>query len=84
MKRKLDDLPDHTVQGIYEAYHGGDLCVSGELDSCVVRSVEVLAEKGYWMWMFMSCNDEVSTWQDLEKNYWNIDPEDGYIWEFGT
>lgn len=54
------------------------------LEDMIVRSAGVLAEKGYWMWMFTSAIEEASLWQDLHGNYWVVDPEDGDIREWGT
>jgi hypothetical protein len=47
----IDDLEDHTVQGIWEAHLRGQIARRRVLDDTIVRSAGVLAEKGYWMWM---------------------------------
>jgi hypothetical protein len=43
----IDDLDDHTVQGIWEACLLGRIDEGDVLDDITVRSAGVLAEKGY-------------------------------------
>jgi hypothetical protein len=78
----IDDLEDHTVQGIWEAHLRGEIARRHVLDDTIVRSAGVLAEKGYWM--YTSATEEASLWQDLHGDYWIVDPEDGDIREWGT
>jgi hypothetical protein len=33
-----------------------------------------LAEKGYWAWMLQAATEDLSSWQDLDWNYWIVDP----------
>lgn len=80
----IDDLADHTVQGIWEAHLRGEIARKHALDDTIIRSAGVLAEKGYWMWMYTSATEEASLWQDLHGDYWIVDPEDGNIREWGT
>jgi hypothetical protein len=79
--KRIDDLADHTVQGLWEAHQNGEIAINDVLDDVVVRSAIRLAEKGYWMWMFMSASEEASCWRDLEGAYWVVDPESGDIRE---
>ena len=82
--KRIGDLPDHTVQGLWEAHRAGEIAIEDTLDDTIVRSAGVLADKGYWMWMFTSASAEASLWQDLHGNYWMVDPDDGEIREWGT
>ncbi len=82
--RRIDDLADHTVQGIWEAHLEGELAVGNILDDMTVRAAGVLAEKGHWMWMFQAATEELTSWQDPLGDYWVVDPINGYIWEWGT
>ncbi len=82
--KRIDDLADHTVQGIWEAYRDGEIAVEDALDNVIVRSAEQLANKSYWMWMYTSASEEASLWQDLEGNFWVVDPDTGDIREWGT
>lgn len=77
--KRIDDLEDHTVQGLWEAQNAGKISVEDVLDETIVRSAGVLAEKGYWMWMFTSATEEASLWKDLHGDYWIVDPKDGDI-----
>lgn len=70
--KRIDDLPDHTVQGIWEAQQAGEIVIEGALDETIVRSAEVLAEKRLWRWMFSSSSEDASLWQDLYGNYWVV------------
>ena len=54
------------------------------VDQVAVRAAGVLAEKGYWTWMFQAATEDLTSWQDLEWNYWIVDPNNGCIWEWGT
>lgn len=80
----IDDLPDHTVQGIWEANRAGEIDVKDALDEMIVRSAEALADKGHWMWMFTSATEDASLWQDLHGDYWAVDFDSGEIWAWGT
>ncbi len=82
--QRIDGLADHTVQGIWEAQHAGDLAGGDVLEDTIIKSAERLAEKGYWMWMFTSATEEASLWKDLHGDYWIVDPEDGDIRAWGT
>jgi hypothetical protein len=82
--KKIDGLPDHTAQGIYEAHTWGEVATADVLDSVIVHSAQQLAKKGYWMWMFMGATEDASLWRDLEGNYRVVDPVDGGVWEWGT
>jgi hypothetical protein len=41
--KRINDLPDHTVQGLYEVHRAGEVAVEDALDSLIVRSADV-----YW------------------------------------
>lgn len=77
--KQIDDLADHTVQGIWEAQRAGELVGDDVLERTIIRSAERLAEKGYWMWMFQSATEDGSLWQDLDGKYWILHPDDGTI-----
>ncbi|CAN5633515.1 MAG: hypothetical protein H0T55_05915 [Rubrobacteraceae bacterium] len=81
---RIDDLEDHTVQGIWEAHLEGELAPDDAVDDVAVRAAGVLAEKGYWTWMFQAATEEFTSWQDLHGDYWVVDPANGCIWEWGT
>jgi len=57
---RINDLPDHTVQGIHEAHLRGEVATDDVLDDVIVRSAQQLAKKGFWMWMFMSATEDAS------------------------
>jgi hypothetical protein len=80
-KYRINDLPDHTVQGIHEAHLRCEVATDDVLDDVIVRSAQQLAKKGYWMRIFMSATEEASLWRDLSGEYWLVDPDDGYVWE---
>jgi len=82
--KRIDDLEDHTVQGIWEAHLNGELAKVDVVDQVTVRAAGVLAKKGYWMWLFQAATEELTSWQDLHGYYWVVDPNNGYIWEWGT
>ena len=82
--KRIDDLQDHTVQGIWEAHLEGELSQNDIVDQVTVRAAGVLVEKGYWMWLFQAATEELTSWQDLHGDYWVVDPDNGYIWEWGT
>ena len=82
--KRIDDLDDLTVQGIREAHLEGELTYNDVVDDAAVRAAAVLAEKGYWMWLFQAATEDLTTWQDLHGDYWVVDPNNGYIWEWGT
>lgn len=80
----IDDLTDHTVQGIWEAQQAGELAGDDDLERTIIRSAGVLADRGCWMWLFTSATERASLWQDLHGGYWIVDPEGGEIREWGT
>jgi hypothetical protein len=82
--KRIDNLDDHTVQGIREASLAGELAGGDPVEVRIVRSASVLAEKGYWNWMFTRATEDGSVWQDLRGNYWEVDPEVGEIREWDT
>ena len=82
--KRIDDLTDLTVQGIWEAHLGGELAQVDVVERVTVRAAGVLAEKGHWTWMFQAATEDLTTWQDLHWNYWIVDPNNGYILEWGT
>ena len=82
--KRIDDLPDHTVQGLWEAHLAGEVAVEDALDDMIVRAAGVLADKGYWMWMFTATSEDGSSWRDLDGNYWVVDAETGDIRAWGT
>ena len=82
--KRIDDLRDLTVQGIWEAHLEGELLEADVVDQVAVRAAGVLAEKGHWTWMFQAATEELTTWQDLHWNYWIVDPNNGCIWEWGS
>jgi len=77
-------LEDRTVQGIWEPHLKGKLAMADVVDRVTVRAAEVLAENGYWMWPSQAATEELTSWQDLHGNYWVVDPNNGYIWVWGT
>ena len=81
--KRIDDLWDLTVQGIWEAHLNGELAEADVVDQVAVRAAGVLAEKGYWTWMFQAATEDLTTWQDLHGEYWVVDPNNGCIWEWG-
>jgi hypothetical protein len=78
--KRIDELDDLTVQGIWEAQLHGKIVP----DDVAVRAAAMLAEKGYWRWMFQAATEGLTTWQDLHGDYWVVDPKNGCIWEWGT
>jgi hypothetical protein len=82
--KRIDDLDDHTVFGIWEASRASGLSGGDALEDMIIRSAGVLAEKGYWMWMFTAATEDGSAWQDLRGNYWEVDPESGDIREWSA
>ena len=82
--KRIDNLDDHTVQGIWEASLAGELAGGNPVEVRIVRSAGVLAEKGYWNWMFKASTEDGSAWQDLRGNYWEVDPESGDIREWSA
>ena len=82
--KRIDDLDDLTVQGIWEAHLKGELAQVGVVDRVTVRAVGILAEKGHWTWTFQAATEELTSWQDLHWNYWVVDPHNGCIWEWGS
>jgi hypothetical protein len=84
MPKRIDNLDDHTVQGIWEASLAGELVGGDQVEDRVIRSAGVLAGKGYWNWMFQVATEDGSAWQDLRGNYWEVDPESGDIREWSS
>ncbi len=82
--KRIDDLADLTVQGIWEAHLKGELAPRCVVDYVAVRAAGVLAQKGHWTWMFQASTEELTSWEDLHGNYWVVDPNNGCIWEWGT
>ena len=78
---RIDDLENHTVQGIWEAHLKGELASGDVVDDVAVRAAGELEEKGYWMWTFQAATEELTSWQDLHGDYWVVDPGNGCIWE---
>jgi len=80
--KRVDDLTDLTVQGIWEAHLDGELSELAAVDRAIVGAAEVLAEKGHWTWMFQAATEDLTSWQDLHWNFWVVDPHNGYIWDW--
>ena len=80
--KRVYDLTDLTVQGIWEAHLNGELFEADEVDRVAIRAAGVLAEKGYWTWMLQAATEDLTSWQDLHWNYWVVDPHNGYIWDW--
>ena len=49
--KRVDDLTDLTVQGIWEAHLQGELAEADAVDRAAVNAAGVLAEKGQWTWI---------------------------------
>jgi len=82
--KRIDDLANPTVQGVWEAHLEGELAPGDIKDDVAVRAVEVLADKGYWTWMFQAATEDLTSWQDPQEDYWIVDPKNGCIWEWGA
>jgi hypothetical protein len=82
--KRIDELDDHTVKGIWEESRAGGLAGGDPLEDRIIRSASMLAEKGYWNWMFTRATEDGSVWQDLRGNYWEVDPEVAEIREWDT
>ena len=82
--KRIDDLGDLTVHGIWEAHLKGEFVPAGVVDDVAVRAAGVLAEKGYLTWMFQAATEDLTSWEDLYGDYWVVDPNNGCIWEWGT
>ena len=82
--KRIDDLDDHTVKGIWEASRAGELAGGDAVEDRIIRSASVLAAKGYWDWMFTVATEDGSAWEDLRGNYWEVDPESGHIREWSA
>ena len=78
---RIYDLPDHTVEGIHDAYTRDELVIENVHEDVMVRSVQQLAKKGHWRWTLLAATDEVSMWRDLEGKLWLVDPDNGRIGE---
>jgi hypothetical protein len=46
--KRVDDLTDLTVQGIWEAHLQGELAEADAVDRAAINAAGVLAEKGHW------------------------------------
>ena len=75
------DLPDHTVEGIMDAYTRDELVIDDVQEDVMVRSAQQLAKKGYWMWTLLAATEEASMWRDLEGKLWLVAPDNGRIGE---
>jgi len=82
--KRINDLDDRSVFGIWEASRAGGLAGGNPLEDVTIRSAGLLAEKGYWRWTFTSVSEETSSWQDLHGNFWVVDPEDGDVRAWGS
>jgi hypothetical protein len=82
--KRIDDLGDLTVHGMWGAHLNGELAEADVVDQVAIRAAGVLAKKGYWTWMFQAATEDLTSWQDLDWNYWLVDPNNGCIWEWGT
>ncbi len=59
--KRIDDLTDLTVQGIWEAHLEGELAQADVVDQMAVRAAGVLAEKGHWTCMFQAATEELTS-----------------------
>ena len=82
--KRIDDLADLTVHAIWEAHLKGELAPGYVLEDVAVRAAGVLAQKGYWTWMFQAATEDLTSWQDPQGDYWVVDPNNGCFWEWGT
>jgi hypothetical protein len=80
--KRVDDLTDLTVQGIWEAHLQGELAEADAVDRAAVSAAGVLAERGHWTWMFQAATEDLTSWRDLHWNYWVVDPNNGYVWDW--
>ena len=80
--KRVDDLKDLTVQGIWEAHLNGELSTADAVDRAAVNAAGVLSEKGHWTWMFQAATEDLTSWEDLHWNHWVVDPYNGYIWDW--
>ena len=72
--KRIDDSRDLTVHGIWEAHRNGELVPSDVVEDVAVRAAVMLAEKGYWTWMFQAATEDLTSWEDLHGEYWVVDP----------
>jgi hypothetical protein len=82
--KRIDDLDDLTVEGIWEAHLQGKIVPVEVPDDVAVRAAGMLAEKGYWTRMFQEATEDLTTWQDLHGDYWMVDYKNGCMWKRGT
>jgi hypothetical protein len=82
--KRIDDLWDLTVQGIWEAHVNGELAKADVVDQVAVRAAGVLAEKGYWTWMFQAASEDLTSREYLHGDYRVVDPNNGRIREWGS
>jgi hypothetical protein len=54
------------VHGIWEAHLKGEFVPAGVEDDVALRAAGVLAEKGYWNWMFQAATEDLTSWEDLQ------------------
>jgi hypothetical protein len=62
--KRIDDLADPTVHGIWVAHLKGEPAPGDVVDDVAVRAVGVLEENGYWTWMFQGATEDLTSWQD--------------------
>ena len=82
--KRIDDLGDLSVHGIWEAHLKGEFVPATVVDDAALRAAGVLAGKGYRTWMFQAATEDLTSWEDLHGDYWVVDPNNGCIWEWGT
>jgi hypothetical protein len=70
--KRIEDLADLTVHGIWEPHLKGERASGCVVDDVVVRAAGVLAERGYWTWMFQAATE------DIKCRVWDWVPERGY------
>ena len=80
--KRIEDLTDTTAQGIWEAHLSGELAEATAEDTAAVEAAGVLAKRGHWTWMLQAATEDLTSWQDLHWNYWVVDPDNGYIWDW--
>jgi hypothetical protein len=80
--KRVDDLADLSVQGIWEAHLNGELAEADAVDRATVGAAGVLVERGHWTWTFQAATEDLTSWEDPHWNHWVVDPYKGYIWEW--
>jgi hypothetical protein len=76
---RVYDLPDHTVEGIHDAYTRDELVIENVQEDVMVRSAQQLVKKGYRMWTLLAATEEASMWRDLEGKLWLVDLDDSLV-----